>query len=129
MTQEDIMNKYPILYQDKDKSAQETLMCFGFECGKGWYQLLDELSAKIEAYNVAHPESPVVAVQVKQKFGGLRFYTISSNPEVDAFIDEAEGKAWKTCEVCGSTEDVSSTSGWITMVCKKCLEAAEKRKK
>jgi len=39
---------YPLLYGDFNKSPQETLMCFGFECGDGWFDIINSLSSKIE---------------------------------------------------------------------------------
>ena len=41
--QQKLIEKYPILFQDKDKSPKETLICFGIETGDGWYKILDDL--------------------------------------------------------------------------------------
>jgi hypothetical protein len=40
--------KYPLLYEDKNASIQNSLIPFGFECGNGWYDLIDELSFELE---------------------------------------------------------------------------------
>jgi hypothetical protein len=47
----ELCEKYPILYAQRDKSMQDTCMCWGFECGDGWARIIDELSAKIEDVN------------------------------------------------------------------------------
>lgn len=46
-----LVSKYPILYSQRDLSMQETCMCWGFECGDGWFKLIDELSAGLEDVN------------------------------------------------------------------------------
>src|SRR5438105_15914827 len=78
-----------------------------FECGKGWYQILEGLSAQLEKLIVKlKQEQELVeycfAVQVKEKFGTLRFYMSTSTDGMDKLIDEAEALSAKTCEVCGN---------------------------
>ena len=75
-----ILLRCPIIYRHKDLGPKQNLMCFGFECGDGWFQLIYDLSASIEDIalqlkNDGFPEERLPAVfQVKEKFGGLRFY-------------------------------------------------------
>ena len=68
-----LVNKYPVIFKDRHALMQNTCMCWGFEHDVGWYDLLDELCANIQQimdkYNI-----DVTAAQVKEKFGGLRFY-------------------------------------------------------
>lgn len=45
-----------------------------WECGKGWWPLIEKEAAAIDFCNAAHPESPVEVGQIKQKYGGLRIY-------------------------------------------------------
>lgn len=42
-----LISKYPVLFSGVDKSPMENLMCFGIECGPGWYQILDALCIMI----------------------------------------------------------------------------------
>lgn len=76
--------KYPKIFRDKDLPMTQTCMCWGLECGGGWYDLLDHLcyamtwtyqtSVKTgEGYTPVEPPQ-VVADQVKEKFGTLSFY-------------------------------------------------------
>lgn len=46
--QEKLFKEFPLLYQDRTKSMMETCMCWGIECGKGWYDILYNLSSKLE---------------------------------------------------------------------------------
>jgi len=48
LKKEALMNKYPLLYGDKNKSMQETCMCWGLDISAGWLKLVDELSVKLE---------------------------------------------------------------------------------
>jgi len=39
---------YPKMMINRDKSMQETCMCWGFECGDGWFQILNQLMSNIQ---------------------------------------------------------------------------------
>lgn len=116
--------KYPKIFS-LNKDTKLSMPC---ECGDGWYWLLDHLCAAIQGYldSNQHLEIPqVVAVQVKEKFGGLRFYAIGGDDVVDGLIRFAEGLSESICEVCGSTNDVGCTNGWLLTICKPCYETSE----
>lgn len=44
----ELCNKYPILFGDRHASMRTTALCWGFECGDGWYTLLDEAASRLE---------------------------------------------------------------------------------
>ena len=46
MEQKDIISKY--WFFKPDPNLQNNLIAFGFECGSGWYSLIDELCLKIQ---------------------------------------------------------------------------------
>lgn len=64
----------------------------------------------------------IEAVQVKEKFGGLRFYVQSASNEQHAIISWAESLSYNICERCGSTKNIGTTQGWITTLCKECAK-------
>ena len=124
----EIMKKYKFF--KPELGVQHTLMCFGFECGKGWNPLLVNLFDEIQKLN---PSDEFEIVQVKEKFGTLRVYTEGSSGEVidnqiDKLIEEAELKASKTCEHCGSDGEMNGQGGWYRTICTKCLEELKKGK-
>ena len=41
--------KYPTIFQNKDLPPTQSLMCFGFECDDGWYELIDEMCEELDA--------------------------------------------------------------------------------
>lgn len=74
---ETFMKRFPILFQHRNKSMQETCMCWGIECPKGWYHILEQLCTILEFHNMEFVDKygiAIVADQVKEKFGTLRFY-------------------------------------------------------
>lgn len=44
----ELCRKYFKLFRDRNASMQETCMCWGFECGDGWYNILDALCGNIQ---------------------------------------------------------------------------------
>ena len=67
----------------------------------------------------------VVAVQVKEKFGGLRFYVNGGDDTTDGILRMAEAMSECSCEDCG-TPAKKGGSGWITTLCKPCRTKQEK---
>jgi hypothetical protein len=55
-------------------------------------------------------------LQVKEKFGGLRFYTTTTSDLMDARIDQAATESYRTCEFCGKP-GVPRSGGWIKTLC------------
>lgn len=39
---------YPDIFGDRHKDMTETCMCWGFECGDGWYNIIDALCSNIQ---------------------------------------------------------------------------------
>ena len=101
----------------------EPFELFGIECDHGWDDLIKPLFDYIEDYNKKHPEDPITIQQVKEKFGGLRFYVDHETPELHDMIKKAEEESFYVCETCGSRENVGMTGGsWYSTVCEKCLK-------
>lgn len=116
-----LVEKYPKIFSDRFGIPQETLMCFGFEHGDGWYNIIDKLCENIQSHidwhNRAGEKVPqLVAVQVKEKFGALRFYTGPSTDYIRGMIAMAESMSEVTCEECGSPGKRRS-GGWIRTLC------------
>ena len=85
----------------------------------GWFDLLWRLCERLEpVVAAAERESgrPFEVLQVKEKFGGLRFYTNFSDDTISAFIEIAVLESTETCEVCGKP-GTRQGEGWITTRC------------
>ena len=71
--------------------------------------------------NIVNIDPTVEAIQVKEKFGGLRFYITGGSEEIHNLIDAAEDLSFETCEDCGTKENVTVNKvGWIATLCDKC---------
>ena len=167
---EALVAKYPKIFVDRYGNMQQTAMCWGFECGDGWYNIIDTLcgiiqstidhankdreraimwnqmledcahgdyrlfneyyswstdagrAAKMETISEEKPRDvppehgQVIATQVKEKFGGLRFYVNGATDKIYNYISFAETMSYKTCEVCGSPGK-TYTDGWHQTLC------------
>lgn len=111
-----LVENFPKLYQSYGGDPMETCMAWGFECGDGWFELIKELSEKLEPLGA-------VAAQVKEKYGTLRFYIegISEGAFDEAYdlIDEAEEKSAEICEKCGQPGKLRG-GGWVQTLCDEC---------
>ena len=143
----ELCEKYPKIFQDRYGDMTTTAMCWGFECGDGWHKIIDSLCSHIQhhidwcakqrllllesnPHNLPIPNevAQVVAVQVKEKFGGLRFYYEGGDDKIDGMVQMAEAWASKTCDVCGESGK-SRNTGWIRTLCDKHFEELEQKKK
>jgi hypothetical protein len=91
--------------------------------GAGWYDIvldLDKQLAKIDPNYEIH--------QVKEKFGGLRFYCSLETKEANDLIRLAEKKAYKTCEICGKPGSPKTVGGWTNTFCGTSICDTTKRK-
>lgn len=61
----------------------------------------------------------VVAEQVKEKFGGLRYYYSGGDATIDGMVQMAELLSNRTCEVCGDSAVNKNTAGWGGTRCTK----------
>ena len=166
--EDQLFKKYPKIFKQKDLSPQETCMCWGIECGDGWYNLLDQLCSGIQQHidwkeeqhhkdiefnrvlslalagdrteledwtsrswnreeyiqelietglrEVTPLVPQVVAVQVKEKFGTLRFYYEGGDNYTHGMIRLADNLSAVTCDVCGAPGEIRGR-GWVTVRC------------
>lgn len=177
-----LCERYPKIFADRHKSMMETCMCWGFECGDGWFTIINSLCGNIQShidwqrkqkasalrYNRAlnkaikgdkaglyryynfslrtHPEwvsnqidedikgkkfrkikeipAQVVASQVKEKFGTLRFYYEGGDEYISGLVSMAESMSANTCEKCGKP-GTQTNGGWITTLCEEHMKGQE----
>ncbi len=74
-----------------------------------------DVERKRLAMSAAADEIPV-AVQVKEKFGTLRFYVHGGSEKAHAYIEFAEALSGSTCEECGAPGKTRG-GGWIRTLC------------
>ena len=72
-----ILEDNELLFKMKDASCQETCMCWGLEIPDAWLDEVDALCKELEGMNYftyKRFRTRIQADQVKEKYGGLRFY-------------------------------------------------------
>lgn len=123
-----LCKKYPKIFKDRDGSIVETCMAWGFECGDGWFDLIDTLCQQIQRYidwksrdfsEEEKQEFQVVAAQVKEKFGSLRFYYYGGDDTIHGMVSMAEAISGRTCELCGNLGQLRSKR-WQQTLCSSC---------
>jgi hypothetical protein len=89
---------------------------YPFRCGDGWYQLLNDFASQLVA--LEPPEADVHVNQVKETFGGLRFYARSVLSVVSQQrIEEVEARSFTICEACGAPGALQHRGGWYRTRC------------
>lgn len=120
--QDALYAKYPKIFRQKYLSMQETCMCWGIDCGDGWYSLLDNLCRQLQSMTDNNPHLPdifpqIEAVQVKEKYGTLRFYVQGSSDWQDGVISFAEHISGTICDECGKPGETNTDGGWLATRC------------
>lgn len=140
---EDLAKRYPALFKKAEVDY--------FGTGNGWYTILETLCDLLSA-DVSHAEyrlkhsidnnlddMPIhqaqfekaindlpVILQVKEKFGGLRFYADNRNTKSSNYIHFAETLSLRTCEECGAPGEPRNT-GWVKTLCQRHHLARENK--
>ena len=92
-----------------------------FAVGKGWWPILERLCANIQSHIDWKAKQKqfvpqVVVEQIKEKFGGLRFYYTGGDATVAGMVHMAEEWATNSCETCGAPGK-KREGGWIKTLC------------
>lgn len=111
-----LYERYPLIFAERSLSKTGTSMCWGVDCGDGWYTLIDTLCASLQHETNSNNAPQVVAMQVKAKFGGLRFYVRDASERQMSMIELARSLSHRTCEICGAPGMHNST-GWVQTRC------------
>lgn len=173
-----LCDKYPKIFVNRNKSLQESCMHWGLEVGDGWYDLIDVLcealtytfttSVQINKedaeplgikphidrdgkafyyFSVKPPQ--VIADQVKEKFGTLRFYyhlvyddinikliDTGKYPNLesinrryadyfDGIVHFADIASGHTCSVSGTKGEVHVRGGWLKVISKEIAKESK----
>ena len=150
-----LCEKYPLLFKDRNADMRTTAMCWGFDHGDGWFNIVDVLCSYLhsgydraksnhdylvsrlgksrfgesnrhvvtqedvdDAKSRMDKEAELVptVVQVKEKFGTLRFYIQAGTDAHYNYISFAEAMSGVTCETCGRPGKRLGR-GWVYTAC------------
>ena len=123
----ELVEKYPhvfkLFYTGAEKGKPfHGCQVWGFECGSGWKDIIEECASKIESEILKMPEENrehFYAVQIKEKYGTLRFYMSGQTDEMDEAIRSAGQKSSETCELCGKPGKLIGER-WLSTRCENC---------
>ena len=97
---------------------------------EGWAKLCEDLCAELKVLFDRVGYKNYSLCQVKEKFGGLRWYDNGVPTEIykeyNDIIRKYEDLSYKTCCVCGAPATKRSM-GWISPFCDKCAEGINDR--
>jgi len=139
------INEYEVFVKSMEEKYPKMLdgKYGGFAIGKGWWIIVDKLMSQIQWHidnsvknnkwdlendkTDVRPIIPQVTVaQIKEKFGGLRFYYDGGDEYIHGLVSMAESWAGTACEECGGIGERRS-GGWIRTLCDK--HEAERQEK
>lgn len=92
---------------------------FFIDCEDGWYKILYSLCTDLRELLKENPIDQFIVLQVKEKFGGLRFYIGAGSEKIFARIVQAEVDSVHTCEYCGQPGKIRWKLPWIRTLCDK----------
>jgi len=129
----ELVAKYPKIFKNYGGDKMHTCMHWGIEFDDGWYDLIDKCLEKLQYFcdlcTTQEREVQVVADQMKEKYGTLRFYyTVYGGNDVEGsiisdIVEEAEYKSGRICEVSGDSGTLCQRGWWY-----KTLSYTEARK-
>jgi hypothetical protein len=114
MEAKDIVEIYPALWEDEAK--RYPVERYGLGVGRGWYPIVADLVREIREIDEARGTSSKLQ-QIKEKFGGLRFYLQEATHDHWEAISQAESKSLETCEECGAP-GLTYNDGWLRILCR-----------
>lgn len=105
-----LITKYPSFFYPK----------FYFECGVGWYDILEDFFKML-----TNQKLKVKMSQIKEKYGALRIYIEGTTNTAEynilkELVNETELKSIETCEFCGKKGKIRNDNGWYRCRCKHC---------
>ena len=71
-----LCKKYPKMMVNRNKNMQETCMCWGFECGDGWFNILDQLMGNIQHH---------IDWKEKQRTGAIKYNEMATQAKAGNF--------------------------------------------
>jgi hypothetical protein len=95
----------------------------GVGVGNGWFNLVHSLCLLVKSHANVY-NLTVRVTQIKEKFGGLRFYVRDSDEYIDGAIRLAESISYLTCEECGNPGALRQENWWKTR-CDTCQAAKD----
>ncbi|MDB4314438.1 hypothetical protein N9955_00255 [bacterium] len=70
-------------------------------------------------FKKVYPDKVTIS-QIKEKFGGLRFYYSGGDEAISGMVCLAEQLSYRTCERCGQKGELDQSKNWMITLCEDC---------
>ena len=108
--QKKLLASYPKIYRNKPV----------FLIGDGWFDLVNELSDKIEKMLDNLMDEDFSCFQVSEKHGNLSFSMWKTTDKMLKVIEDAEDKSSRICEESGCKGKLTKKMGCRQTLCENC---------
>lgn len=88
------------------------------DVGRGWYQIVLDCDHELTVIDQSY-----TLYQIKEKFGGLRYYMSSAHPSARDVVTWYEKRAATTCEVTGQPGVLMHRGLWLKTLSPGAVEA------
>ena len=132
-----LYKRYPELFRQRKLPMNKTAMCWNFQHGDGWFNLLGFMCQWID-WNMkknSHCYPQIEFNTIKEKFGQLRVYidVPKCSKEQQSGLDEIRGvisfvqaMSGHVCEICGKAGKTRCIDKWYKT---RCDEHSKERRK
>lgn len=107
----------------KDHPLALSRVTCGIYYPDGWNTLISNLCDVVERQIGKLPsehKQQVYVIQIKSKFGSLRYYMNQSTPHINGAIELAESLSFTTCETCSNQASTKQVGNWTATLCDSC---------
>lgn len=111
---------YPEIFGPGPWHTEPSPICWGLTIGDGWMPLLHRLCEDLVVIIREDGLTEFRAIQVKEKFGTLRFYARGGNERTRARVAAAEQVSARVCEGCGAPVRLGDGGDWTRTMCEAC---------
>ena len=100
------------------------------ECPSGWFNIIEELTKELFEISKDFREDSIKVVEIKEKFGGLRYCVDYDLPSeqitlIEQTIRRWEKASYKICAYCGTEDGVMKAKKyWESTLCINCKDKA-----
>lgn len=127
-----LQESFPFMSSEDSKNVYKG---WGCDCADGWFSLIRDMCQEItDRYAKDSIPVDIVVLQVKEKYGGLRFYYSFAGvseksvekealkQDIAQIVYDYEQKSETICEECGASGIIRTDLCWIQTLCDSCYQ-------
>jgi hypothetical protein len=119
-----LYNSFDSLYRERFAPLESSNMPWGFQCGNGWYSLIEDMSAQIALLPASNTNSPPAISEISRNANGsLKVVVANTTLLIDRIVFATVEKSKTTCETCGFQFGFTSHNATqaTKIECKRCV--------